>query len=184
MVSLNAAANRQRDRRVIDMCDAGLRERRSVGDVRRKELHRVIWVDRAERVLAEANRQPRAPKRPQFARFARFARRGFPTPYIARSFAEGDEHAHRRDGFEHRERIALRLVERILLLFRARVDREARRGGREAILLVLRHGVVERRPDEHLQLRKVFFDHVQYALVLARGLWRGRGGGGGGGCKR
>lgn len=89
---------------------------------------------------------------------------------MARSLAEGDEHAHGRDGVEHRERIALRLVERVFLLFRARVDREARRGGREAVVPVLRHGVVERRPDEHLQLRKVFFDDVQYALVLACGL--------------
>jgi hypothetical protein len=166
LVNFDAAANGQRDRHVVGLCDAGLSERRSMRYVRHEELHRVIWVDSAERVLAEADRQPRAPKR---WRIARFVRRGAPPPNITRSLAEGDKHAHRRDGVEHRIRVALRLIERVFLLLRTRVDREARRGRREPVF-VLRHWVVERRPHEHLQFCKVLFDDAQYSLVLARGL--------------
>lgn len=167
--SFNAARNGQRGRRVVYTYDAGLGERRTVRDVRHEQLHRVIRVDRAKGVLAEADRQPRALKRP---RLAGIPRRGFPPPHVARSLAVRDEHAQRRDGVEHRDRVALRLVDRVLLLLRARVDREARRGGREPVL-VLRHGVVQRRPDEHLQLRKVLLDDAQYALVFACGLGGG-----------
>ena len=131
-----------------------------------EEVEGVIRVNSAKRILAQADRQPGALERP---RLARIARHRPAAPHVARALAVRDEHAERRDGLEHRERVALRLVDRELLLFRTRVDREARRGrrGRVAILV---HGIVQRRPDEHLQPREVLLDDAQYALVLPCGL--------------
>ena len=83
----------------------------------------MIWVDRAERVLARADRNGRALER---ARLTWVLRHRPAPPDVARALAEGDEHAQRGDGIEHCECVALRLVERVHLLFRARVDREAR----------------------------------------------------------
>ena len=134
-----------------------------------KQVHRVIRVDRPERVLAQPDRQPRALRRPGRVRIAR---RRPPPPHVARALAVRDEHAQRRHGGEHRERVPLRLVERELLLLRVRVDREARRGRGRVLVLVLVHGEVQRRPDKDLQLRKVFLDDAQYALVLPRRLQR------------
>ena len=100
----------------MDVYGAGLCQRRTVRDVGHEQVNRVIRVDRAERVLIQANRQPRALKRPQLRRITR---RGAAPPDVARALAVRDEHAQRGDGVEHRERVALRLVERVLLLFRA-----------------------------------------------------------------
>jgi len=126
----------------------------------------MIWVDPTERIFTETDRERRTLEWPWFARIARCRAAA---PDVARALAEGDEHAHRGDGIEHCERIALRLVERVHLLFGARVDREARRGRGEPIL-VLRHGVVERRPDEDLQLCEMLLDDAQYAFILPCGL--------------
>jgi len=112
------------------------------------------------------------------------------TPYVARALAIRDEHAQSGYRFEHRGRVSLRLVERIFFLFGARTDRVARRrrrgggggrrgggggggrrrGRRVSVLVVLVHGVVERRPDEDLQLGETFFDDAQDPFVLPRGL--------------
>ena len=166
----NAATDRWQDGRVVDIDNAGRRKRRAVRRVRHKQLHGVIRVDRAKRVLAQRDRQPRALRRP---RFVRIARGRPPPPNVARALAVRDEHAESRHGVEHRECIALRLVEREVLFLRARVDREARGGRGRVLVLVLVHGEVQRRPDEDLQLRKVLLYDAQYALVLPSGLQQG-----------
>ena len=136
-------------------------------DVRDEQVHRVIRIDDTECVLAETNRQPGAHEP---ARLPWLSRRGPPPPDMARSLAKGDEHAHRRHGVEHRPRVPLRLVERELFFLRTRLHRETRRVGRHPVF-VLPAKVVERRPDEHLQLRKVLLYDAQYTLVLSCGLW-------------
>jgi hypothetical protein len=161
-----AAADRRQDGRIVYSDNAGRSQRRTVRHVGHKQVQGMIWVNSAKRVLAQADRQPRALERP---RLARIARQRPAAPHVARALAVRDEHAQGRYGIEHRERVALRLVDRVFLLLRTRVDREARLGrrGRVAVLV---HWVVQRRPYEHLQLREVLLDDAQYTLVLPRGL--------------
>ena len=176
--SFSAATDGRHDWRVVDIDDAGRGERRSVRHVRHEKVDRLIRVNNAKRVFTKRNRQPRALQhrlrlrhrlttrigaraRFRFRRtvrvawWCRFRFRGRPdtAPYVARAFAVRDEHAQGGHGLEHRKRVALRLVERVFFLFCARTDRKARGGGhRRVAVVVLVHGIVERRPDEDLQL--------------------------------
>ena len=135
-------------------------------DILHVEVHRVIRIDHTERVLARTNRQPRALKPTGL----RLSRGGRPPPDVAQSLAKGDEHAHRGHGVEHRPRVQLRLVQRELFFLRTRPYRESRRVGRHPLVFVVLPPELERRPNEHLQLRKVLLYDAQYALVFPCGL--------------
>ena len=167
---IHAAADGQADRRVVNAYNAGLGKWRAVRRALREELDRLIGVDRAERVFRETDRQRRALEWAWRGGGGGLTvgRRRPAAPDVAGALAEGDEHAHGGHCGEHGEGVALRLVERVYLVLRARCDREAGRGrGRTQVLvLVLRERVVQRRPHEHLQLRKVLLDDAQYPLVL------------------
>ena len=142
--------------------------------VRHEELDRPIGVDSAEGILGQADRQRRPLERARRGRVRRG--HGSAPPDVAGLPAEGDGHAHGGHGIEHGEGVALRLVERVQLVLRARGDREAGRGGRRAIVvLVLRDRVVQQRPHEHLlRPRKVLLDCMQYPLDFPHRLLPGR----------
>jgi hypothetical protein len=141
-----------------------------VRDARHEQLDWLIGVDSAERVLGETDRQRGALER---ARSSRVLRRRPAAPYVAGAFTERDKHAHGGHGVEHGKGITLGLIKREFLILRARRDGEAGLGGRAEVFFVLRDGVVERSPYEHLQFRKVLLDDEQYALILTRGLHLG-----------
>jgi hypothetical protein len=137
--SFSAATDRRHDWRVVDIDDAGRGKRRSVRHVAHEKVNGLIRVNSPKRVFTKRDRQPRAfqhrPRhrlRPRFItriarlRFVRVAwsrsRSGGPggpdsPPYVARAFAERDEHTQGGHGFEHGKRVTFRLVERVFFLF-------------------------------------------------------------------
>jgi hypothetical protein len=137
-------------------------------DVSHEELDWVIGVNSAERVLRKTYRQRGALKRAWGRRVLR--QRPAP-PDVAGALAERDKHAHGGYGVEHGKCVSLRLIERVYFVFCTRRDgKTGLGGGRRKVVFVLRDGIVERSPYEHLQFRKVLFDNAQYTLIFTRGL--------------